>query len=102
MLYRLAGKPDVNVPEYHREAWDDPWDKEWPNMPYGSELHKAYLWITQKISLEKEGYINEYYDIRFGMHFSAQVGKNSWFTFAEYDLAFSALRVADSLGAFEK
>ena len=102
MLYRLAGKPDVNVPEYHREAWSDPWDKEWPNMPYGSELHKAYLWITQKISLEKEGYINEYYNVRFGMNFNAQSGKNSWFTFAEYDLAFSALRVADSLGAFDK
>jgi putative heme peroxidase len=102
MLYRLAGKPDVNVPEYHREAWGDPWDKEWPNMPYGSELHKAYLWITQKTSLEKEGYIKEHYNVRFGMHFSAQAGKNSWFTFAEYDLAFSALRVADSLGAFEK
>ena len=102
MLYRLAGKPDVNVPEYHREAWNDPWDKEWPNMPYGSELHKAYLWITQKTSLEKEGYIDEYYNVRFGMHFVAQAGKNSWFTFAEYDLAFSALRVADSLGAFDK
>lgn len=102
MLYRLAGKPDVNVPEYHREAWGDPWDKEWPNMPYGSELHKAYLWITQKTSLEKEGYIKEHYNVRFGMNFSAQAGKNSWFTFAEYDLAFSALRVADSLGAFEK
>ena len=48
MLYRLAGKPDVNVPEYHREAWSDPWDKEWPNMPYGSELHKAYLWLPKR------------------------------------------------------
>ena len=96
MVYRLAGSPKVTVEVDDPNAYFlyTPWKEKWPNMPYNSELHKAYTWLyyglqnpNNKDSIENVSY-RQYGIVSPNDEFE-------WLTYATYEQAFEVIRLAD-------
>ena len=96
MVYRLAGSPNVTVEVDDPNAYFlyTPWKEKWPNMPYNSELHKAYTWLyyglqnpNNKDSIENVSYR------QYGI--VSPNDKFEWLTYATYEQAIEVIRLAD-------
>ena len=102
MVYRLAGSPSVTVEVDDPNAYFlyTPWKEKWPNMPYNSELHKAYTWLyyglqnpNNKDSIENVSY-RQYGIVSPNDEFE-------WLTYATYEQAIEVIRLADKSFRFK-
>lgn len=102
MVYRLAGSPNVTVEVDDPNAYFlyTPWKEKWPNMPYNSELHKAYTWLyyglqnpNNKDSIENVSYR------QYGI--VSPNDKFEWLTYATYEQAIEVIRLADKSFRFK-
>ena len=92
MAYRLAGSPKVNLPDKNPPDAVYPWEERHHNLPYGSELHRAYVW------LEFTGDGRTY--LPSGVATVDDLWFNAWTFKATHTQAFEVLRLADIRGAF--
>ena len=102
MVYRLAGSPKVTVAAYDPEKYfpPTPWKEKWPNMPYNSELHKAYTWLHYGLqNPNNEDSIENVSYRRYGI-----VSPNDefeWLAYATYEQAIEVIRLADKSFKFK-
>ena len=102
MAYRLAGSPKVTVAAYDPQKYfpPTPWKEKWPNMPYNSELHKAYTWLHYGLqNPNNEDSIENVSYRRYGI-----VSPNDefeWLAYATYEQAIEVIRLADKSFKFK-
>ena len=103
MAYRLAGSPAVKLPDMNPPNEDEPWTKRNPNLPYGSELHRAYVWLKYTGAGSDKKYTGFHESIRHhdvaSMDYEGR-RVSQWTFQATYEQAFEVLRMADTRGAF--
>ena len=102
MVYRLAGSPNVTVEVDDPNAYFlyTPWKEKWPNMPYNSELHKAYTWLYY--GLQNPNNKDSVENVSYRQH--GIVSPNDefeWLTYATYEQAFEVIRLADKSFKFK-
>lgn len=102
MVYRLAGSPKVTVEVDDPNAYFlyTPWKEKWPNMPYNSELHKAYTWLYY--GLQNPNNKDSVENVSYRQH--GIVSPNDefeWLTYATYEQAFEVIRLADKSFKFK-
>lgn len=103
MAYRLAGSPAVKLPDMNPPNEEEPWTKRNPNLPYGSELHRAYVWLKYTGAGSDKKYTGFHESVRY--HDVASMDSegrrvSQWTFQATYEQAFEVLRMADTRGAF--
>ena len=102
MAYRLAGSPAVKLPDMNPPE-EEPWTKRNPNLPYGSELHRAYVWLKYTGAGSDKKYTGFHESIRHddvaSMDYEGR-RVSQWTFQATYEQAFEVLRMADTRGAF--
>ena len=103
MAYRLAGSPAVKLPDMNPPDEEEPWTKRNPNLPYGSELHRAYVWLKYTGAGSDKKYTGFHESIRHddvaSMDYEGR-RVSQWTFQATYEQAFEVLRMADTRGAF--
>ena len=103
MAYRLAGSPAVKLPDMNPPNEEEPWTKRNPNLPYGSELHRAYVWLKYTGAGSDKKYTGFHESIRHhdvaSMDYEGR-RVSQWTFQATYEQAFEVLRMADTRGAF--
>ena len=103
MAYRLAGSPAVKLPDMNPPNEEEPWTKRNPNLPYGSELHRAYVWLKYTGAGSDKKYIGFHESIRHddvaSMDYEGR-RVSQWTFQATYEQAFEVLRMADTRGVF--
>ncbi len=102
MVYRLAGSPNVTVEVDDPNAYFlyTPWKEKWPNMPYNSELHKAYTWLYY--GLQNPNNKDSVENVSYRQH--GIVSPNDefeWLTYATYEQTFEVIRLADKSFKFK-
>ena len=103
MAYRLAGSPAVKLPDMNPPNEEEPWTKRNPNLPYGSELHRAYVWLKYTGAGSDKKYTGFHESVRY--HDVASMDSegrrvSQWTFQATYEQAFEVLRMADTRGVF--
>ncbi len=103
MAYRLAGSPAVKLPDMNPPNEEEPWTKRNPNLPYGSELHRAYVWLKYTGAGFDKKYTGFHESVRY--HDVASMDSegrrvSQWTFQATYEQAFEVLRMADTRGVF--
>ena len=103
MAYRLAGSPAVKLPDMNPPNEEESWTKRNPNLPYGSELHRAYVWLKYTGAGFDKKYTGFHESIRHhdvaSMDYEGR-RVSQWTFQATYEQAFEVLRMADTRGAF--
>ena len=103
MAYRLACSPAVKLPDMNPPNEEEPWTKRNPNLPYGSELHRAYVWLKYTGAGSDKKYTGFHESIRHhdvaSMDYEGR-RVSQWTFQATYEQAFEVLRMADTRGAF--